>query len=149
MLPNRQATTTGSTPFFHILFIKLMPATVMASPMASPVGAVAAIISVRTDTSSSRRKSAGCDRTFKEQVSAVSPARPQLEAALDYLRADDVLVVTKLDRLARSVSHLCEIGKRLDAKGVGLKVLDQAIDTTTPTGRLMFNMLGAIAQFER
>ena len=121
----------------------------MASPMASPIGAVAAIISVRTDTSSSRRKNAGCDRTFKEQVSAVSPARPQLEAALDYLRADDVLVVTKLDRLARSFSHLCEIGKRLDAKGVGLKVLDQAIDTTTPTGRLMFNMLGAIAQFER
>ena len=60
-----------------------------------------------------------------------------------------MLVVTKLDRLARSVPHLCEIGKRLDAKGVGLKVLDQAIDTTTPTGRLMFNMLGAIAQFER
>ena len=52
-----------------------------------------------------------------------------------------MLVVTKLDRLARSVPHLCEIGKRLDAKGVGLKVLDQAIDTTTPTGRLMFNML--------
>ncbi len=48
-----------------------------------------------------------------------------------------------------SDGHLCEIGKRLDAKGVGLKVLDQAIDTTTPTGRLMFNMLGAIAQFER
>ena len=56
---------------------------------------------------------------------------------------------TKLDRLARSVPHLCVIGKRLDAKNVGLKVLDQAIDTTTPTGRLMFNMLGAIAQFER
>ena len=50
---------------------------------------------------------------------------------------------------ARSVPHLCEIGKRRDAKKVGLKVLDQAIDTTTPTGRLMFNMLGAIAQFER
>jgi DNA invertase Pin-like site-specific DNA recombinase len=58
-------------------------------------------------------------------------------------------VVTKLDRLARSVPHLCEIGKRLEVKGVGLRVLDQAIDTTTPTGRLMFNMLGAIAQFER
>src|SRR5689334_21200332 len=59
------------------------------------------------------------------------------------------VVVTKLDRLARSVPHLCDIGKRLDAKGAGLKILDQAIDTTTPTGRLMFNMLGAIAQFER
>jgi len=73
----------------------------------------------------------------------------KLEAALEFAREGDVLVCTKLDRLARSVPHLCEIGKRLDAKKVGLKVLDQAIDTTTPTGRLMFNMLGAIAQFER
>jgi DNA invertase Pin-like site-specific DNA recombinase len=94
-------------------------------------------------------KAAGCEKVFREQVSAVSPEREQLEAALEYAREGDVLVVTKLDRLARSVPHLCEIGKRLDAKGVGLKVLDQAIDTTTPTGRLMFNMLGAIAQFER
>jgi DNA invertase Pin-like site-specific DNA recombinase len=58
-------------------------------------------------------------------------------------------VVTKLDRLARSVAHLVSLGERLDAKGVSLKVLEQAIDTSTPTGRLMFNMLGAIAQFER
>jgi DNA invertase Pin-like site-specific DNA recombinase len=99
----------------------------------------------------SRRSSKplGCEKVFREQVSAVSPEREQLEAALEYAREGDVLVVTKLDRLARSVPHLCEIGKHLDAKGVGLKVLDQAIDTTTPTGRLMFNMLGAIAQFER
>jgi DNA invertase Pin-like site-specific DNA recombinase len=94
-------------------------------------------------------KTAGCEKIFKEQVSAVSPEREQLEAALDYAREGDVLVVTKLDRLARSVPHLCEIASRLETKGVGLKVLDQAIDTTTPTGRLMFNMLGAIAQFER
>jgi DNA invertase Pin-like site-specific DNA recombinase len=60
-----------------------------------------------------------------------------------------VLVVTKLDRLARSVAHLVAIGEQLEAKGVALKVLDQAIDTSTPTGRLMFNMLGSIAQFER
>jgi DNA invertase Pin-like site-specific DNA recombinase len=58
-------------------------------------------------------------------------------------------VVTKLDLLARSVAHLVSLGERLDAKGVSLKVLEQAIDTSTPTGRLMFNMLGAIAQFER
>jgi DNA invertase Pin-like site-specific DNA recombinase len=58
-------------------------------------------------------------------------------------------VVTKLDRLARSVAHLVSLGERLDAKGVSLKVLEQAIDTSTPTGRIMFNMLGAIAQFER
>ena len=94
-------------------------------------------------------KAAGCEKVFCEQVSAVAPEREELESALEYAREGDVLVVTKLDRLARSVPHLCEIGKRLDAKGVGLKVLDQAIDTTTPTGRLMFNMLGSIAQFER
>jgi DNA invertase Pin-like site-specific DNA recombinase len=75
--------------------------------------------------------------------------RPQLEAALDYLRDGDVLVITKLDRLARSVAHLVAIGGQLESKGVGLKVLEQAIDTSTPTGRLMFNMLGSIAQFER
>jgi DNA invertase Pin-like site-specific DNA recombinase len=96
-----------------------------------------------------RLKAAGCEKVFGERVSAVAPEREQLDAALEYTRDGDVLVVTKLDRLARSVPHLCEVGKRLDAKGVGLKVLDQAIDKTTPTGRLMFNMLGAIAQFER
>jgi DNA invertase Pin-like site-specific DNA recombinase len=58
-------------------------------------------------------------------------------------------VITELERLARSVAHLVSLGERLDAKGVSLKVLEQAIDTSTPTGRLMFNMLGAIAQFER
>lgn len=83
---------------------------------------------------------------------ALEPTREavnEIECHRRSAREGDVLLVTKLDRLARSVPHLCEIGQRLDAKGVGLKVLDQAIDTTTPTGRLMFNMLGAIAQFER
>jgi hypothetical protein len=91
---------------------------------------------------------AGCEKVFSEQVSSVAQ-RPQLEAAVDYLRDGDVLVITKLDRLARSVAHLVAIGEQLEAKGVALKVLDQAIDTSTPTGRLMFNMLGSIAQFER
>ena len=90
----------------------------------------------------------GCDKIFAEKVSSVAQ-RAELDAALDYAREGDALVVTKLDRLARSVAHLVSIGERLDAKGVSLKVLEQAIDTSTPTGRLMFNMLGAIAQFER
>src|SRR5262249_8251175 len=93
-------------------------------------------------------KAAGCEKVFAEQVSSVAQ-RPELETAIDYLREGDVLVITKLDRLARSVAHLVAIGERLDAKDVSLKVLEQAIDTSTPTGRLMFNMLGAIAQFER
>jgi DNA invertase Pin-like site-specific DNA recombinase len=92
---------------------------------------------------------AGCEKVFAEKVSSVSGQRAQLEAAIDYARAGDALVVTKLDRLARSVAHLVSIGERLEAKGVALKVLEQAIDTSTSTGRLMFNMLGAIAQFER
>jgi DNA invertase Pin-like site-specific DNA recombinase len=94
-------------------------------------------------------KAAGCEKMFSEQVSAVAVRREQLEAALDFVREGDSFIVTKLDRLARSVPHLCEIGACLEAKGVALKVLDQAIDTSTPTGRLMFNLLGSIAQFER
>jgi DNA invertase Pin-like site-specific DNA recombinase len=93
-------------------------------------------------------KATGCEKVFSEKVSSVAQ-REQLEAALDYVREGDSLVVTRLDRLARSVAHLVAIGERLEAKGVALKVLEQAIDTSTSTRRLMFNMLGAIAQFER
>ena len=93
-------------------------------------------------------KEAGCEKVFGEQVSSLAE-RVQLEAALDYAREGDTLVITKLDRLARSVFHLVTIGERLEDKGVALKVLEQAIDTSNCTGRLMFNMLGAIAQFER
>jgi DNA invertase Pin-like site-specific DNA recombinase len=93
-------------------------------------------------------KAHGCEKVFAEQVSSIAK-RERLEAALDYVREGDVFIVTKLDRLARSVAHLIEIGTRLEAKGVALKVLDQAIDTSTPSGRLMFNMVGSIAQFER
>jgi DNA invertase Pin-like site-specific DNA recombinase len=92
----------------------------------------------------------GCDPIFKEEVSSVDMlARTEFDAALRYARKGDVLVVTKLDRLARSVKHLVEITTALDAKGVALRILDGAIDTTTSTGRLMLNMLTSIAQFER
>src|SRR6476660_4843843 len=93
-------------------------------------------------------KAAGCEKVFAEQVSSLAE-REQLAAALEYAREGDILIVTKLDRLARSVSHLVAVGGRLEGKEVALKVLDQAIDTSNSTGRLMFNMLGAIAQFER
>lgn len=91
---------------------------------------------------------AGAAKLFKEQVSSVA-AREQLEAAIDFAREGDVLVVTKLDRLARSVAHLSEIVARLEKKGVALRVLALNLDTSTPTGKLMLNMLGAVAQFER
>src|SRR5215813_9022612 len=74
-------------------------------------------------------KEAGCEKVFAEQVSSLAE-RVQLEAALEYAREGDTLVVTKLDRLARSVFHLVTIGERLEGKGVSLKVLEQAIDTS-------------------
>ncbi|RWP14929.1 MAG: recombinase family protein [Mesorhizobium sp.] len=91
----------------------------------------------------------GCDKVFSEQVSSVNSNRPELERAIDFVRENDVLVVTRLDRLARSVSDLSQIVARLEAKQVGLKILDMAIDTTSPTGRLLMNLVGSIAQFER
>jgi len=91
---------------------------------------------------------AGCERVYSEQVSSVS-TRGQLELALSYVREGDALVVTKLDRLARSVKHLNEIADDLNVRGVTLRILALDLDTSTPTGKLMLNMLGSIAQFER
>jgi DNA invertase Pin-like site-specific DNA recombinase len=80
--------------------------------------------------------------------SGASNARPKLQACLDYVREGDTLVVTRLDRLARSTLHLCKIADELSHKGLHFQVLDQHIYTSDATGRLLFNMLGAIAQFE-
>ena len=93
-------------------------------------------------------RAAGCTRLFVEQVSSVAE-REQLSAALDYLRDGDFLVVTKLDRLARSVRDLMEIVHRVEAKEAGLRILAMNLDTTKPTGRLMLQVLGAVAEFER
>lgn len=90
----------------------------------------------------------GCNRIYQEKESGTTTHRSQLTACLDYVREGDTLIVTKLDRLARSTLDLCSIAKRLEDKGVVLKVIDQNIDTSGSTGRLLFNMLGAIAQFE-
>lgn len=89
-----------------------------------------------------------CQKVFEEKKSAASGKRPRLEACLEYVRAGDTLVITRLDRLARSTLHLCQIADQLDRKDVHLQVIDQNIDTSDATGRLLFNMLGAIAQFE-
>ena len=96
-------------------------------------------------------KAAGVEKLFQEQTSSIGP-RGVLDAAMDFARDGDVLIVTKLDRLARSVADLASIIRRLDEKGVSLRILTMGggtVDTATPTGRLTVNMLGAVAQFER
>ncbi len=93
-------------------------------------------------------KSCDCDRLFEEKRSGTTDARPQLEKCLDYVRDGDQLIVTRIDRLARSTLHLCQIAETQREKGVDLVVLDQNIDTSDATGRLLFNMQGAIGQFE-
>jgi DNA invertase Pin-like site-specific DNA recombinase len=90
----------------------------------------------------------GVERVFSEQVSAVGQ-RQILEEALDFCRDGDTFIVTKLDRLARSVIHLAEVVDRLERKKVSLKILNLSLDTSTPTGKLMINLLGSIASFER
>lgn len=92
----------------------------------------------------------GCERIFREQVSSVDVLeRKQLAEALDFIRSGDVLVVTKLDRLARSVRHLLDVLKTITDKGASLRITGLGIDTATPTGRLMLNLLGSVAEFER
>ncbi|TCP60674.1 DNA invertase Pin-like site-specific DNA recombinase [Rhodovulum bhavnagarense] len=95
-------------------------------------------------------RAAGCERLFVEQVSSVDvKERARLAEALAYVREGDTLVVTKLDRLARSVAHLLNILDTLTERGAALRVLDLNLDTGTPTGRLLLTVLGGIAQFER
>lgn len=90
-----------------------------------------------------------CEKIFEEKVSASSTdKRYRLKACLEYVREYDTLVITKLDRLARSTHDLCKIASELTRKKVDLHVIDQNINTSEPSGRLLFTMLGAIAQFE-
>lgn len=96
-------------------------------------------------------RATGCTRLFTEQVSSVAQ-RAQLAAALDFVREGDTLVVTRLDRLARSIADLLAIIDTLERKGVALRILDfggQAVDTKSPSGKLIVTMFGAVAQFER
>ena len=93
-------------------------------------------------------KEYGCSKIYSEKKSGTSANRPELKSTLDYVRDGDVLVITKLDRLARSTLDLHRIIEQLNSKGVGFKVLDQSIDTTTKEGRLVFSILACIAEFE-
>jgi DNA invertase Pin-like site-specific DNA recombinase len=94
-------------------------------------------------------KREGCEEIFTDIVSGVKTARPGLHSALSHLRAGDMLVVWRLDRLGRSLAHLIQTIKELSEKGIGFKSLQENIDTTTPGGQLIFHIFGALAQFER
>jgi DNA invertase Pin-like site-specific DNA recombinase len=91
---------------------------------------------------------AKCDRVYQEKRSGRTADRPEFQSCMNYLREGDTLIITRLDRLARSVVHLAQLGKRFENEGINLVVLDQSIDTNTSSGRLMFNMLASIAEFE-
>lgn len=96
-----------------------------------------------------RLTAAGATKIFSEKQSGLDDDRPELAKCLDYVREGDTLIVTKLDRLARSASHLHQIVDKLNKDSVGFKVLDDAsLDTTTRTGKLVFGILASIAQFE-
>ena len=92
---------------------------------------------------------ARCDRLFTDTASGARAERPGLTAALDHLRPGDTLVVWRLDRLGRSLRHLIETVMALEQRGVGFKSLTESIDTTSPGGKLVFHIFGALAEFER
>jgi DNA invertase Pin-like site-specific DNA recombinase len=94
-------------------------------------------------------KAAGAGRVFADKISGSLRKRPELDRLLDQLRDGDVVVVTKYDRLARSLRDLLEIVEAIRSKGAGFRSLAEDIDTTTPAGRLVFHVFASIAQFER
>ncbi|KKN22706.1 hypothetical protein LCGC14_0912420 [marine sediment metagenome] len=100
------------------------------------------------DVQMSKLEAAGCDKIYQEKRSGKTASRPEFKKCLEYIRSGDTLIITKLDRLARSVIHLSQIADRFQTEGIELVVIDQSIDTATSTGRLMFNMLSCIAEFE-
>ena len=92
---------------------------------------------------------AGCEKIFEDKISGIKAERPGLNAALEFVRKGDTLVVWRLDRLGRSLKHLIETVADLEGRGIGLRSLQEAIDTTTAGGRLVFQIFGALAEFER
>ena len=104
----------------------------------------------RDDTQVDELTAYGVDKLFVDHgVSGKHAARPQLDEALKYLREGDVLVITRLSRAMRSLKHMIQLAEDLREHGIGLVVIKQAIDTTTPTGRLVFHLLAAIDEFQR
>lgn len=97
----------------------------------------------------SELEASGCERIFDERISSRKESRPQLEAALDYCREGDRLVVWKLDRLGRSIKELIELVNSLEERGVEFKSLRESLDTSTPGGKLVFHVFASMAEFER
>lgn len=102
-----------------------------------------------TTAQSSALKTAGCERIFREKATGGRWNRPELQKLLDHLRKGDVLVVWKLDRLSRSLRDVLTIMERVQEAKAGFRSLTEAIDTTTPAGRMMMQMIGSFAEFER
>jgi DNA invertase Pin-like site-specific DNA recombinase len=102
------------------------------------------------DSQCRRLSVAGCEMLFEEKVSGAAKSRPSLEKLIEQLRKDDVLVITRLDRLARSTSELLRIVEKITEKQAGLQSLDEPwADTTTPSGKMVMTIFGGIAEFER
>jgi DNA invertase Pin-like site-specific DNA recombinase len=94
-------------------------------------------------------KREGCERVYQEKASGGQRERPELQAALSFMRAGDTLVIWKLDRLARSLKQLIETVEDFESRGIGLKSLQDPIDTSSPSGKLIFHIFAALAEFER
>ena len=94
-------------------------------------------------------EAAGCKKIYKEQISGSTRERPELEHLLEHLREGDVVVIWKLDRLARSMKDLVNLVNEIQGKGAGLSSLNDQIDTTTPHGKFTFHIFAALAEFER
>jgi len=103
----------------------------------------------KSDAQLDALQAAGAERVFSDTISGATSERPELGRLLDQLRDGDVIIVTKYDRLARSLKDLLAIVERIQSKGAGFRSLAEDIDTTTPAGRLIFHVFASIAQFER
>jgi DNA invertase Pin-like site-specific DNA recombinase len=102
------------------------------------------------DMQCQRLSGVGCEMLFEEKVSGAARSRPELERLLSHLRKDDTLVITRLDRLARSTAELLRVAEAVAKKGAGLQSLDEPwADTTSPSGRMIMTVFGGIAEFER
>jgi len=94
-------------------------------------------------------KAAGCEKIFEDRISGAASTRPGMDRAMEFLREGDTLVVWRLDRLGRSLKHLIEVVSKLEERCTGFKSLQEAIDTTSSGGKLIFHIFGALAEFER